>query len=189
MKPLHHPQILKAAKVQGKTLCFRDAGVNDAEFILSLRPDKEKSRYLSPVSPELTMQQEWLRQYSVLDKQAYFIIEYESLPIGTVRLYDPTEFSFCWGSWVLVNSRPGNAAIESALMVYAYATDWLGFHRSHFDVRKGNERVWQFHERFGAVRTQETEMDFLYQIDKSDIACARQNYSRFLDGSVTVEYL
>src|SRR5690606_12411597 len=145
-------KLRKAARVVGKTLAFRNAEVKDAAFILSLRTDAEKSRYLSAVSGELAEQEAWLERYAEADDQAYFIIEYQDEPIGTVRLYDPQGDSFCWGSWILHSSRPGQAAMESALMVYAYAIDHLGFTAAHFDVRKGNERVWQFHERFGAVR-------------------------------------
>lgn len=50
--------------------------------------------------------------------------------------------------------------MESALTVYAYAVDHLGFTAAHFDVRRGNERVWKFHERFGAVRVDENEEDY-----------------------------
>lgn len=180
--------VRKAARVQGKTLSFRDAVVDDAAFILSLRTDAEKSRYLSTVSGELTEQQAWLQRYGCADDQAYFIIEFQNEPIGTVRLYDPQSDSFCWGSWILKNGRPGHAAMESALMVYAYALDHLGFTAAHFDVRKGNERVWQFHERFGARRIAETELDYLYRIPHEAIASSRHRYRRFLDGSVCVHF-
>ncbi len=180
------PKLHKAARVMGKTLTFRDAQVQDAAFILSLRTDANKSRYLSVVSGELAEQEAWLVRYAQSNDQAYFIIEYQDAPIGTVRLYDPQGQSFCWGSWILHSSRPSQAAMESALMVYAYAVDHLGFKSAHFDVRKGNERVWQFHERFGAVRTAETETDYLYRIEGSAISNSRIRYRRFLEGSVTV---
>jgi len=67
-----------------------------------------------------------------------------------------------------------------------YAVDHLGFAAAHFDVRKGNERVWQFHERFGAARTAETELDYLYRIEAPAITASRIRYRRILDGSVTV---
>lgn len=148
-------RLRKAARVVGKTLSFRDASLDDAAFILSLRTDTEKSRYLSAVSGELAEQQAWLERYALSDNQAYFIIGNQGAPIGTVRLYDPQGESICWGSWTLHSSRPSHAAMESALMVYAYAIDHLGFAAAHFDVRKGNERVWRFHERFGAKRVAE----------------------------------
>lgn len=171
----------------GKTLAFRDARIDDAAFILSLRTDVEKSRYLSAVSGELAEQQAWLDRYAQADDQAYFIIEFQDAPIGAVRLYDPQGDSFCWGSWILAPGSPAFAAMESALMVYAYAVDHLGFTAAHFDVRKGNERVWRFHERFGAQRVAETEHDFFYRLDRESIAASRQRYRRFLAGSVSVE--
>ena len=181
-------RLRKAARIVGKTLSFRDAKLDDAAFILSLRTDTEKSRYLSAVSGELAEQQAWLKRYTQTDDQAYFIIEYQDNPIGTVRLYDPQGDSFCWGSWILHSSRPSQAAMESALMVYAYAVDHLGFMAAHFDVRKGNERVWQFHERFGATRVAENEIDYFYSLDFKAINFSRNRYQRFLKDGVEVEF-
>lgn len=163
--------------------------MDDAAFILSLRTDTKKNRYLSTVSGELAEQQAWLERYARSENQAYFVIEYQGVPIGSVRLYDQQADSFCWGSWILVSSRPSQAAMESALMVYAYAVDHLGFSSAHFDVRKGNERVWQFHERFGARRIAETGLDYFYRLCGEDIAASRVRYQRFLEGSVSVEFL
>ena len=172
----------------GKTLVFRNAAVEDAAIILSLRTDSGKSRYLSPVSGQLAEQRAWLKRYAQANDQAYFIIEYQGTQIGTVRLYDPQGDSFCWGSWILYSSRPTHAAMESALMVYAYAVDYLGFAAAHFDVRKGNERVWQFHERFGAVRTAETNLDYLYRIDLAAIHASCQRYAKFLPCGVQLKF-
>lgn len=152
MSQTTYPKIRKAEVVRGETMVFRDACVLDAEFILSLRTNENKSRFLSATRNDLEAQKAWLFQYATANDQAYFIIEFNDEPIGTVRLYDAQQDSFCWGSWILKEGRPRQAAMESALMVYAYAVNHLGFKGSHFDVRKGNERVWQFHERFGAQR-------------------------------------
>lgn len=73
-------------------------------------------------------------------------------------------------------------------MVYAYAVDHLGFKAAHFDVRKGNERVWQFHERFGAQRTATTNLDYFYNLESEAIAVSRKRYRRFLDDSVSVVF-
>ncbi|MCL2523740.1 MAG: GNAT family N-acetyltransferase [Betaproteobacteria bacterium] len=188
-KPEGSMIIRKAARVVGKSLFFRNATVADAEFILSLRTDREKSRYLSFVSGKLADQQAWMECYAKAEDQAYFIIMNQDDPIGTIRLYDPQGDSFCWGSWILKNGRPSHAAMESVLMLYAYATDHLGFTAAHFDVRKGNERVWQFHERFGAKRVSETEIDYFYELDNDAILTSRKRYSCFLEGSVRVEFL
>lgn len=165
---------------------FRDARVEDATFILSLRTDEKKSRYLSATSPDLEAQCTWLESYTQAMDQAYFIIEYQDEPIGTVRLYDAQGNSFCWGSWILKDTRPSQSAMESALMVYAYAVDHLGFTAAHFDVRKGNERVWQFHERFGAERIAETALDYLYTLSLEAIQASRRRYAKFLPDGVTI---
>lgn len=188
MKAAGVPVLRRARKVIGKTLTFRDAAEADAEFILSLRTDPVKARFLSMTSNDLGAQRAWLRRYASGSDQAYFIIEHAGAAIGTVRLYDPRETSFCWGSWILADGRPQQAAMESALMVYAYAVDHLGFRSAHFDVRKGNERVWQFHERFGACRVRETEQDYLYELSYEAICESRRKYQRFLPGTVTVEF-
>lgn len=153
MRSLLLPQIRKAEKIQGKTLVFRDAVETDAEFILKQRTDSQKSRYLSTTDVDIEKQKIWLREYAQKRDQAYFIIEnLQRETLGTVRLYDAQEKSFCWGSWILKEGAPQTAAIESALMVYAYAIDYMQFDSAHFDVRRGNESVWRFHERFGANR-------------------------------------
>lgn len=95
----------------GKGLSFRNATVDDAAFILTPRTDAEKSRYLSAVSGRLAEQRSWLERYARSDDQAYFIIEYQDRPLGTVRLYEPRGESFCWGSWILQSGSPSQAAM------------------------------------------------------------------------------
>lgn len=73
-------------------------------------------------------------------------------------------------------------------MVFAYAVDHLGFTATHFDVRKGNERLWQFHERFGAKRVAENENDYFYRLDFNAIDISRNRYQRFVEGGVEVEF-
>lgn len=182
------PRIRKAFQLVGKILIFRDATINDAAFVLELRTDNQKAKYLSPTSPDMIKQVAWLEEYKTKHDQAYFIIENkEGEKLGTVRIYDQQGDSFCWGSWVLRNGAPKSAGIESALIVYAYAIDYLGFKKAHFDVRKGNKSVWQFHERCGAVRIDETEEDYLYRIEEKEILSTRNRYKKYLPESIIVK--
>ncbi len=192
--PATSPRLRKADVFAGKTLAFRDARISDAAFIHGLRSDEHKSRHLSPVSPRLSDQVAWLEGYRQRDDQAYFIIESAlnvpgkpAEPLGTVRLYDAQGDSFCWGSWILKDGAPATAAIESALMVYAYALDALGFRDAHFQVRRDNQRVWAFHERFGANRVSEDAAEFRYTLSNAAIRAAMQRYQRFLPMHPTVE--
>lgn len=188
MNATNKNQIRKVNLVRGKKLEFRNAKVTDAEFIFSLRIDRDKSKYLSRISPEMDDQVYWLENYADKNDQVYFIIQdANGIPLGTVRIYDAKEESFCWGSWILKNEVPKSAALESTLMVYSYAIDYLGFEKAHFDVRKDNEKVWHYHERFGAERIGETELDYFYKIDNVNIRAARSKYKEFLPENVTVE--
>lgn len=183
-------KILKASRLVGQTLIFRNASVQDAEFILSLRVDANKSKYLSQTSNDLDLQMAWLERYASMSDQAYFIIEDKSgNRLGTVRLYDPVKDSFCWGSWIVKEGAPPVVAIESALIVYTYALNHLDFKAAHFDVRKGNESVWKFHEKFGAARVAESEIDFDYQISNEAIRASLERYRKYLKNDLLVEYL
>lgn len=179
-------KILKCRRVIGHQLVLRDANPEDASFILGLRLDESKGRYLSKVAPDLQPQVEWLARYQADVGQAYFIIENKAGErFGTVRLYDAVGDSFCWGSWLLRAGSPTAFAIESALIVYRYAMS-LGFSAAHFDVRKDNRSVWQFHERFGAMRLSESGTDYFYSIDEAAIHYSLSRYARFLPHGIQV---
>ncbi len=57
--------------------------VFDAEFILSLRSNQHKARFLHPIDSEIEKQREWIVDYKKresLDKEYYFVIEERVLP-------------------------------------------------------------------------------------------------------------
>ena len=181
-------QIFKAKSIRGKTLLLRNAVVADATFILSLRTNPQRSMHLSKVSDDLDAQIAWLISYEECDTEAYFIIEdLHGIPLGTVRIYDARGDSFCWGSWILLEKAPPSAAIESALIVYAYALELLGFQNAHFQVQKNNERVWRFHERFGAKRIAEDKVQYEYKLSNSSIRLSLDRYRRYLPNGISFE--
>lgn len=157
-------------------------------FVLSLRTDERKNQYLSKVSCELSDQVRWLEQYRERTGEAYFVIEdFNGEALGNVRLYDARGDSLCWGSWVLSDARPSTAAMESALMVYAYALDTLGFENAHFQVRIDNHKVCAFHERFGAQRVGKNDLEIEYSLAGAHIRDSMQRYARFLPNSIVVQ--
>jgi RimJ/RimL family protein N-acetyltransferase len=179
------PHFRRPREVSGPRLRFRDATPAHAEFILGLRLDPKKGEHLSPTDSDLMAQRRWLEAYAGDSSQVYFIIEDGGgQAVGTVRLYDARGSSFCWGSWILADQAPKSSAVESTLMVYAFALA-CGFTGAHFDVRHGNEKVWQYHERFGAVRVGEDALNFHYEIGEPQIRAALERYrERIPDGVV-----
>jgi len=163
---------------------FRLAEKDDAPFILSLRLDPEKSRFISPVSDDLDAQVRLIGDYKqreAIGDEYYFIIESkEGEKLGTIRLYDFQEDSFCWGSWILKQDAPPYAAVESALSIYEIAIKRLGFKRSHTDVRKGNTSVRNFLLQFGAEITGEDDLNHYFRMSAEAYEKARKLYRRFL---------
>lgn len=181
-------KILKAQKIFGKNLIFRNVLESDAQFILSLRTDESRSRYLSKTSNDVLMQIQWLKKYEEkISGEAYFIIQTkDDVPIGTVRIYDELLESFSWGSWILSRHAPSTAGIESALMIYEYGINKLGFQSAHFEVLKDNISVWEFHQRFGAIKTHEDTTRFFFKIEKGKIQKALMRYRKYLPNGITV---
>ena len=172
---------MKAIKQLGKNINLRLAEESDSQFIVDLR--QQKGKFLSLSSPSVNDQKEWIKKYKERERQGneyYFIIESKSGEgFGVVRLYDFKVDSFCWGSWIIKNNSPSSFAIESAILVYEFGFDQLGFKQSHFDVRKGNKSVWNFHEKFGAIKTGENDIEYFYKINQDQFFNAKKKYKKF----------
>jgi RimJ/RimL family protein N-acetyltransferase len=166
---------------RGKSIFLREVEIDDAEFIVSLRTDAEKCMHLSTTSVDINEQKKFISNYLRSEVDYYFIIcSWNKIPLGTVRIYDIRNDSFGWGSWILSKKAPTNAAIESALLIYDYAFFTLHYQKSHFDVRKGNTKVLDFHKRWGACIVNEDDLNFYFNYDFDAYMKARQKYRRYL---------
>ncbi|MGQ7116015.1 hypothetical protein ACUOFC_65445, partial [Escherichia sp. TWPC-MK] len=65
--------------------------------------------------------------------------------------------------------------MESALLVYHFAFVELGFEQSHFDVRKNNEKVIEFHKKMGAIEVSNNELDIFFKSKNLIIICHPKN--------------
>ena len=112
--------------VRGKSIFFREVAIDDAEFIIELRTDLEKSKHLSVTSDDIDKQRNFISGYLSGQVDYYFVIsDWNKQSLGTIRIYDIQADSFCWGSWILSKEAPSNAAIESALLIYDFAKQFL----------------------------------------------------------------
>jgi HEPN domain-containing protein/RimJ/RimL family protein N-acetyltransferase len=170
--------------IQGKSIKLRLIEIKDAEFILSLRLDSNLNKHLSSVNNDLNAQIDWIKKYKereIEKEEYYFIIESLSgEPYGTVRLYDFRDNSFCWGSWIIKPNSPSIVSIQSTLLVYQFAFYTLHFEKSHFDVRKENLKVIDFHKRMGGKIVSEDELNYYFEYLKEDYEKAREKYKKFL---------
>ena len=170
--------------IYGKNINMRTVTTEDAEFIYNMRQNQNKTKYLSKVTGTVESQKEWIKNYKQREeekKEFYFVIESKDKEkLGLVRMYDFQDESFCWGSWLIKEDAPKSTAIESALQIYEFGFYSLGFEKSHFDVRKENDKVIAFHQRFGAKIIDEDELNYFFNFEKSDYEITKEKYKRYL---------
>ena len=171
-------------RISGKNINIRTVEIEDAPFILEMRQDKTKTKYLSKVRGTVESQKEWILNYKQREEKKqefYFVIESKNnQKLGLIRMYDFKDNSFCWGSWLIKDNAPKTTAIESALQIYEFGFYDLGFGMSHFDVRIGNDKVIAFHKRFGAKIIDENELDYFFNFEKKDYEITKEKYKRYL---------
>lgn len=177
-----------APKLKSKTIYLRLVKEDDAQFICEIRNNELLNSFISSSTNDETLQKKWIRTYKTRENygsEYYFIIcrNSDDLPIGTVRLYDfkETPNSFCWGSWILNENKTNTAALESALLVYQFGFDILGFKQSHYDVRKDNKKVHTFHTKMGAMKINEDKDNIYYIFTKQAHKKNQAKYVKFLE--------
>lgn len=181
-------KLAKAKSVVGKNLYLRDIIEDDAEFILDLRTDPIKSKYLHATSDRLEDQVSWIRKYTSKTDQAYFVVcDKSDKRLGCIRMYDPIGNSYCWGSWLMVDGLGPLAAVESSLLVYAYGKH-LGFKEARIDVRQANRDVWKFHEKFASAKLiKQDDNDRHYIVEEDRINSLLNKYGSFITNPLVVE--
>ena len=162
----------------GKTINLREIEITDAEFVLSLRCDEKKAKHLHKTENNISKQVEYIKKCKTLDNEWYFIIERKNgEKIGTYRIYDIQKESFCIGSWLMINGTLSEEMLEADYQVRMFGFNKLNMDKIHFDVRKGNKKVIQYHKLMGAKITGETELDYLFECSKEDFL---KNISKFI---------
>ena len=135
--------------IRGFAFGLRPITLADAEFIVKLRSDTQRCRFLHPIPLSVGAQRAYLEQYFQRDKDYYFVVEREpdGAQEGLIGIYnfDARERAADWGRWIL---RPGSlASVESALRIYETAFEYLGLERVCSHTILENRSVVSFHDR------------------------------------------
>lgn len=155
--------------LSGKYINLREINMNDATFVLSLRCDPEKSKYLNKTDYALKKQEDYIRRYETLDKEWYFIIENKTgKKLGTYRVYDLRQESFCIGSWLMINGCTIEEVIEGDYMLRMFGFEQTKLDKIHFDVRKDNKKVINYHKLVGGRIVSEDDKNYFFTCSKSD---------------------
>ncbi|MCV2877676.1 GNAT family N-acetyltransferase [Sedimentimonas flavescens] len=158
-------------RIEGPNLVLRLARPEDAAYIHGLRMNPAYNQHLSQVSGSVEDQRRWIEGYKAREAagtEFYYVIERkDGQPCGLVRLYDITERTFTWGSWILDENKPHKAALESALLSFSVGFEVLGCELAHVDVRCENHHAEAFYRRLGMEETHRTTQDIYFLYDRA----------------------
>lgn len=117
--------------IEGKYVNLREAEIEDAAFILSLRCNEKKSRFLNKTENDLEKQTAYLKRYKTLDNEWYFIIENKKHdPLGTCRMYNVCGTQYTGGSWLMKDGSLPEETLEGAILARRMAFEELGFEKT-----------------------------------------------------------
>lgn len=155
---------------------------SDASFIIDLRTDTKKSRFISSTNTDLQQQINWINDYKERESKGdeyYFIGIDENLEkFATYRIYNIKSDQAEIGSWV---TKPGYSkaqnSIKMDIIVKEFVFEVLGFSKLNFQVRRENGSVVRYHNMFDPTILKETDKDFFFMLSKENFY---KNRNKFL---------
>jgi len=123
--------------------CARLVCETDAPFIIQLRTDVERGRFLHETDNDINRQVEWIKKYKAREADGleyYFIFLNNEEPYGLQRIYniDWGQKSFTIGSWICSKQASVEMVARSQQIPLIIAFDILGLIHYTFDVKKEN---------------------------------------------------
>lgn len=184
--------------IEGKYVNLREAEIEDSEFILSLRTDPKKSRFINKTDSDLQKQIEYMKRYKTFSDEWYFIIENKkNESIGTQRIYPYPKIADCWinsenpsngiygpGSWLLKDGISPMESIESDYLVKKFFFKTLCLPIHPMMIHESNKTVLSFHQRWGAkiFGYDVASKHHLLNLTKEDFERNKDYFENFLYG-------
>ena len=149
-------------------LLFRPVEISDSKFIVKLRTDSKLSKHISQTSSNISLQKDWISKYKkreAVGLEYYFVVLKDTVPCGTVRIYNikPKEFEI--GSWLFKNDIDVNIPILADIGIREFGIDTIkGAESIVFEVRKNNKQVVKYHKRYQPIVTGEDEQNYYFKL-------------------------
>ncbi len=164
-------KLLKDFEITKYGLHCRLVNEDDAEFIVKLRADEKRSRFIHASGTDIEVQKEWIRKYKKREAEGlefYFIYEIDGKPFGVNRIYDIMSDHCTEGSWVCLPIEDSSKTIASALIIRDLIFEYFDFEYDLFNVSVGNNKVKKFHKISGATIIGETPEEYTFRLDQKD---------------------
>lgn len=160
---------------------FRLVEMEDAEFIRSLRNNEKLSRYINPTSAEIEDQMAWLKAYKIREMKGedFYIMhlkEDKKTKLGLNRIYDITEDTFEFGSWLYSPEAGPNVAVLGDLFTKSLAYEKLGFTICKMETKKKNTRVLKYAKTYKPTFTGEDELTYYFELNYENFKVGRKMY-------------
>lgn len=140
-------------EIQGHAHRLRPVSDADAEYIVRLRNDPQRARFLHTGATTREQQLAWLSEYYGREGDYYFVIERRSdaSPQGLIALYDlnPQRNDALWGRWIVQTGSL--CAVESVWLIHRVAFDVLRLDSDYSLTVADNAPVLSFHDSCGGM--------------------------------------
>jgi len=164
---------------------------NDAEFILGLRTNPSKNKYLNYTEPNLENQIIWLNEYKTREERGeelYYIIYENNIPVGTIRIYNINENDCTTGSWLFSSNTYQLTPIISELLIYEIVYNILKKSTVLFDVRKENKKVVTYHKLKRITLINEDEENFYYSMSRAEWEESKMKIFNLMGVKIDVDF-
>lgn len=160
--------------IQGKSVSLRSVTLEDAAYTYEIRQNKEKTKYIHPVTGTVEDQEQWIKEQIKRVDDYFFIVidEKKKKPIGTIGVYNINkDKQTCWAGRTLLYGTPIQST-ETNYLIFEFIFNELKCLSVYADVNEVNTAAIGLNLQFGAKkigRKYYKELDsnmILFKIDK-----------------------
>ncbi len=137
-------------EIKGKNVFLCPVEISDAEFIVNLRNNKEKCKYIHPVPNDIDAQKEWIKKQRIMQGDYYFIIQdLQNRRIGTIGLSNIA--GNCGETSRFVSNGSVVENVEANILITDFAFEVVKLEVIRGYVGVNNKKVISLQKRFGYV--------------------------------------
>ena len=136
-------------EIEGRYINLRAVCKEDAQFILNLRLDELKNKFIHKTPKDIELQEQCIERQRQTENDYYFLLINKNLERrGTISLYNITDSNGELGRWISYGSSYEN--LESVILLHDFAFQQIGLDKVYTRTKIENKRVVGFWQRFGS---------------------------------------
>ena len=139
--------------IEGYSYCLCPVSIEDASFIVETRlEDIERNKYINRISPDVSLQVEWIKKYFDTPNDYYFVVKNKltNRKEGLIAAYNISGKIGEIGRFVI--KKDSLAAVESYYLVCRIAFEQLNLDEVFYRVVVDNKNVIAFHNSVKAKK-------------------------------------